>query len=201
MTKEKISEFSKAILAGFCISIGCIVNLKVGGVAGAVLFSFGLLTVVHYGYLLYTGKAGFFDRKHDKRFLLMVLTGNIVGCALFAMMARYATPEIVENATTIFQSRLHKGPAVCFFLAIGCGFIMTVAVRWGREKQYLPLLFGVPVFILCGFAHSIADAFYFLLQPAADLLQWNVALIYLAEVVGNLVGCNIYRLIDPLPTT
>ena len=28
-----------AILAGICISIGCVVNLRVGGVAGAVLFA------------------------------------------------------------------------------------------------------------------------------------------------------------------
>lgn len=38
-----------AILAGICISIGCVVNLRVGGVAGAVLFAFGLTTVVYYG--------------------------------------------------------------------------------------------------------------------------------------------------------
>ena len=48
-----------AILAGICISIGCVVNLRVGGVAGAVLFAFGLTTVVYYGLKLYTGTAGF----------------------------------------------------------------------------------------------------------------------------------------------
>ena len=31
--------FLLAILAGICISIGCVVNLRVGGVAGAVLFA------------------------------------------------------------------------------------------------------------------------------------------------------------------
>ena len=47
--------FPLAILAGICISIGCVVNLRVGGVAGAVLFAFGLTTVVYYGLKLYTG--------------------------------------------------------------------------------------------------------------------------------------------------
>lgn len=199
MTQERVSRWAKAILAGISISIGCVVNLKVGGVAGAVLFSFGLLTVVHYKWLLYTGKAGFFDCKHDKRFLLMVLAGNIIGCFLFSLLARYATPEILDSASSIFQSRLSKGPLTCFLLAIGCGFIMTVAVKFGGQGKYLPLLFGVPVFILCGFAHSIADAFYFCLQPASELLRPEVLLVYLAEVLGNLVGCNIYRLLDPLP--
>ena len=54
-----------AILAGVCISIGCVVNLRVGGVAGAVLFAFGLTTVVYYGLKLYTGTAGFIRRKGD----------------------------------------------------------------------------------------------------------------------------------------
>ena len=54
-----------AILAGICISIGCVVNLRVGGVAGAVLFAFGLTTVVYYGMKLYTGTAGFIRRQGD----------------------------------------------------------------------------------------------------------------------------------------
>ena len=46
--KEQFVILPSAIIAGICISIGCVVNLRVGGVAGAVLFSFGLLAVVHY---------------------------------------------------------------------------------------------------------------------------------------------------------
>ena len=62
-----------AILAGICISIGCVVNLRVGGVAGAVLFAFGLTTVVYYGLKLYTGTAGFIRRQGDWSMLVMVL--------------------------------------------------------------------------------------------------------------------------------
>jgi formate/nitrite transporter FocA (FNT family) len=57
----------------------------------------------------------------------------------------------------------------------------------------LPLVFGVPVFILCEFAHSIADAFYFLVSPAEQVLQTEVLIVYLSEVLGNFVGCNLYR--------
>ena len=52
---------------------------------------------------------------------------------------------------------------------------------------------AVPVFILCGFAHSIADAFYFLVSPSEQLLQTSVLIVYVAEVLGNFVGCNLYR--------
>ncbi|MCR5198698.1 MAG: formate/nitrite transporter family protein [Prevotella sp.] len=185
--------FPLAILAGICISIGCVVNLRVGGVAGAVLFAFGLTTVVYYGLKLYTGTAGFIRRQGDWIMLAVVLLGNIVGCWLMALLIGYAQPDCVEPAAAILAGRLAKGPLACFLLAIGCGFIMTTAVEFARKGKMLPLLLGVPVFILCGFAHSIADAFYFLVTPADQLLQPAVLGVYVSEVLGNFVGCNLYR--------
>jgi formate/nitrite transporter FocA (FNT family) len=189
--KQQTAILRSAIIAGICISIGCVVNLRVGGVAGAVLFSFGLLAVVHYKLKLYTGTAGFIRAKGDWSMLCTVLVGNIIGCALTALVCTYAQPDILPPDFAIVQSRLVKGPFPCFLLAIGCGFIMTTAVQFGREGKFLPLLFGVPVFILCGFTHSIADAFYFLAVP--DLYSAKLFGIYLAEVLGNFVGCNLYR--------
>lgn len=182
-----------AILAGICISIGCVVNLRVGGVAGAVLFAFGLTTVVYYGLKLYTGTAGFIRRQGDWTMLVMVLIGNIIGCLLTAWLIGYAQPDCIEPAAKILAGRLAKGPLACFLLAIGCGFIMTTAVEFARKGKMLPLIFGVPVFILCGFAHSIADAFYFLVSPFTQLWQTEVLIVYIAEVLGNFVGCNLYR--------
>ena len=185
--------FPLAILAGICISIGCVVNLRVGGVAGAVLFAFGLTTVVYYGLKLYTGTAGFIRRRGDWSMLAVVLLGNIIGCLLTAWMIGYAQPDCVEPASKVLASRLAKGPVACFLLAIGCGFIMTTAVEFARKGKMLTLLLGVPVFILCGFAHSIADAFYFLAAPTGQLMQTDVLIVYVAEVLGNFVGCNLYR--------
>jgi formate/nitrite transporter FocA (FNT family) len=189
--KQQINILRSAIIAGICISIGCVVNLRVGGVAGAVLFAFGLLAVVHYKLKLYTGTAGFIRAKGDWSMLGTVLLGNIIGCALTALACTYAQPDILPPDLAIVQSRLAKGPLACFLLAIGCGFIMTTAVQFGRESRFLPLLFGVPVFILCGFAHSVADAFYFLAVP--ELYSIDLLIVYIAEVLGNFVGCNLYR--------
>ena len=169
------------------------VNLRVGGVAGAVLFAFGLTTVVYYGLKLYTGTAGFIRRQGDWSMLLTVLFGNIIGCLLTAWLIAYAQPDCVEPAAKILAGRLAKGPWACFLLAIGCGFIMTTAVEFARKGKMLPLVLGVPVFILCGFAHSIADAFYFLVSPADVVLQPTVPVVYVSEVLGNFVGCNLYR--------
>ena len=189
--------FPLAILAGLCISIGCVVNLRVGGVAGAVLFAFGLTTVVYYGLKLYTGTAGFIRAHGDWSMLATVLLGNIVGCLLTALCLRYAQPDIIEPASKVLDGRLAKGALPCGILAVGCGFIMTTAVEFARQGKMLTLLLGVPVFILCGFTHSIADAFYFLACPADQLLAWPVLGVYVAEVLGNFVGCNLYRWVKP----
>ncbi|MCR4921926.1 MAG: formate/nitrite transporter family protein [Bacteroidaceae bacterium] len=191
------THFPLAILAGLCISIGCTVNMKVGGVAGAVLFAFGLTTVVYYGLKLYTGTAGFIRRRGEWGMLAIVLLGNIVGCLFTSLALRYAHPDLVDSAAAILSARMAKGALACFLLAIGCGFIMTTAVFFARQGKMLPLLLGVPVFILSGFAHSIADAFYFLTAPWEQLLQWPVLGLYVCEVLGNFVGCNLYRWVAP----
>ena len=192
-----MKTFCSAILAGICIAIGGVVYLSVGGVAGAVLFSFGLLTVVHFGYRLYTGTAGFVDVKKGRDWLdmLIIILGNIVGCGLVALLAHYALPDVVDKAGTLLQGRLAKGALRCGALGIGCGCIMTAAVKYGREGKFLPLLFGVPVFILCGFAHSIADAFYYLAAPWSVIggEPLKVLAVYLSIVAGNFIGCNLYR--------
>ena len=185
-----------AIMAGICIGIAGFGYLAVGGIVGAVTFAFGLLAVVHYRLKLYTGTAGFFA-KGELLQLCTILLMNIVGCLLVALMARMSPMPLQEAAQHILEGRLNAGIVQSGVLAIGCGFIMTTAVKWGREGKFLPLLFGVPLFIICGFPHCVADAFYYLCVPL-DYLTANagqVLLLYVAIVLGNFIGCNLYRLL------
>ncbi len=185
-----------AIMAGICIGIAGFGYLAVGGIVGAVTFAFGLLAVVHYRLKLYTGTAGFFA-KGELLQLCTILLMNIIGCLLVALMARMSPMPLQEAAQHILEGRLNAGIVQSGVLAIGCGFIMTTAVKWGREGKFLPLLFGVPLFIICGFPHCIADAFYYLCVPV-DYLTANagqVLLLYAAIVLGNFIGCNLYRLL------
>lgn len=187
-----------AVLAGIAIGIAGFGNLAVGGVTGAVLFCFGLLTVVGYRLKLYTGTAGFFGRGELGQ-LFLILLGNIVGCLLVALLARVSPLGLPETAQKILEARLSTGPVKCGLLGIGCGFIMTTAVQFAREKNYLPLLFGVPLFIFCGFTHCVADAFYYLTVPFAFLKSnWlDVLCVYVCIVAGNFIGCNLYRIFFP----
>ena len=191
---QSLTFAGSALLAGICIGIAGFGYLAIGGVVGAVTFAFGLLAVVHYRLKLYTGTAGFFIKGEFAK-LCAILGLNIVGCLLVAMMAHVSPMPLQETAQRILEGRLAAGWWQCGVLAIGCGFIMTTAVKWGREAKFLPLLFGVPLFIVCGFPHCIADAFYYLVVPA-DFLADNAAqvlLLYASIVVGNFVGCNLYR--------
>lgn len=185
-----------AIMAGICIGIAGFGYLAVGGIVGAVTFAFGLLAVVHYRLKLYTGTAGFFA-KGELLQLCTILAMNIVGCLLVALMARMSPMPLQEAAQHILEGRLNAGIVQSGVLAIGCGFIMTTAVKWGREGKFLPLLFGVPLFIICGFPHCVADAFYYLCVPVEYLTAnaGQVLLLYASIVLGNFIGCNLYRLL------
>lgn len=185
-----------SVLAGVCIGIAGFGYLAEKNIVGAVLFAFGLLTVVHYKLKLYTGTAGFIV-KGELPNLLLILFGNLIGCLLVAFMARCSPMSLQESAQKILEGRLAVGPIKGGVLAIGCGFIMTTAVTFARKDKNLPLLFGVPLFIMCGFPHCVADAFYYMTVPVSFLIEHciDVLVFYCSIVLGNFVGCNLYRAI------
>lgn len=200
MLNQYLSIFRSAVLAGLAISLGGIVYLKTNSdLTGAIMFSFGLLTVVHYRLMLYTGKAGFFKMKPKNsdttsldELFVPVLIGNAVGCLIAGAMCWISLSDVMSNAQALVEKRLDAGFLVNFILAIPCGFIMTTAVEFGKNEKFLPLLFGVPLFIVCGFRHSIADAFYYC---ASGLFSMELFLNWIFIVLGNFVGCNIYRVV------
>lgn len=182
--------------AGFGFLASGVQTEAYGSLVGAVLFSFGLLTVVGYKLKLYTGTAGFI-LKNEAGSLFLILLGNIIGCFLVSMLARITPLALQEAAQNILELRLRTGALRCGLLGIGCGFIMTTAVHFARQKQYLPLLFGVPLFIVCGFTHCVADAFYYLCVPVAfwKANALHILAVYACIVLGNLIGCNLYRIV------
>lgn len=188
--------FRSSLLAGICIGIAGFGYLAEKSIIGAVLFAFGLLTVVHYGLRLYTGTAGFI-KKGEVGKLFFILFGNILGCLLVGLMARCSPMGLQETAQKILEGRLAMGPLKGLILAIGCGFIMTTAVTFARKEKNLPLLFGVPLFIMCGFPHCVADAFYYLCVPFSFLGEnlVDVLTFYISIVAGNFIGCNLYRIV------
>lgn len=187
----------KSILAGIFISIGAWAYLAIGGIVGMIAFTFGLLAVVHFGATLYTGTAGFSFVDGKKWKLPMILLFNVIGCVLVGLLTRFSSLELVDPACNIILSRANGGFLKSLMLGTGCGIIMTTAVAYTKDGKYLPLLFGVPVFIACGFQHSIADAFYISTCTWTFLkYHWSkILLSWIGVVIGNFFGCNIQQIL------
>lgn len=182
-----------SIFAGLLIGVGGLVYLRVGGVAGAVLFAFGLLSVVMCGAQLFTGKSGFLPYRDFPKLVAMIAL-NAVGCAIAALIASYSGSEaLVANLNTIIDARLAASWHKILVTSVGTGMIMTLAVYGARQKHYLPLLFGVPVFILCGLPHCVADAFYYAAAAFYGEFEWSLLIAWFWAIVGNYIGCNIPR--------
>ena len=194
-----------SILAG--IAIGCggfgflasgIQAETFGPLFGSILFCFGLMTVVAYKLSLYTGTAGFF-KKDELGQLFIILGGNIIGCFIMGLITRMSPLDIQTAAENVLRLRLERGPVRCGLLGIPCGFMMTTAVTFARRQHYIPLLLAVPLFIVCGFTHCVADAFYYSCVPFEFIKDhaFQTFIVYVSIVLGNLIGCNLYRIVLP----
>ncbi len=183
----------ESLLSGLCISIGGIVYLKSGSLFGTILFAFALATIICFRWPLFTGMAGFADLKGHAR-LFGVLVINLLGCLICSYMA--SSSEVVRDASeAIIRARVEAGALNDFMMSIFCGFIMTASVKFARQGKWLPLLLGIPTFIISGFPHCIADSFYIFSCRLEVLESFGISLIwyYLSIVAGNYVGCNLWR--------
>lgn len=195
---NKLSIFRSAIFAGICIGIAGF-GFLADKMLGMFLFIFGLATVVNYRLKLFTGTAGFVRSWADMLDLLLILIGNWGGCLLVALLARCSGMPLQDTAQHLLEGRMAMGPLRAGALSIGCGILMTTSVTFARRSRdfghWMPLLMAVPLFILCGFPHCVADAFYYLVVP----FEWlgghlgGVLLLYFCLVIGNFIGCNLYR--------
>ena len=179
------------ILAGVMVSIGGSVLLSVDNrYAGAVLFCIALLAICYFGFNLYTGKVGFLWNTHDADALSMAflgLAGNFLGTLLMGWLLSAALPQLRDAALAACEKRLTQLPMQTLLRGFFCGVLMYTAVWIYREKKTaLGILFCIPVFILAGFEHSIADMFYFSLS--GTIFRPASLLFLLLVVLGNSVG-------------
>ena len=170
-------------LAGIFISIAGLVFLTVGGIIGSMLFAFGLFGVIITSSHLYTGKAGF---EQNLVLLTVILVGNVMGCAMAGLATQLMSPGVIETATQLIEARINAGWYICILKGIGCGIIMSTIILASKKDVWYPLMFGIPVFILSGFYHSVADAYYFFVSPKLSYIPY-----WLCVVLGNYFGCKL----------
>ena len=192
--------FLNAILAGLFIGIAGTVCMAVPNpVTGAFLFGFGLLTIVSYGFKLYTGAIGYLaiQGRNTPRYLLELLLiwlGNLAGCFAVGTLVRQTRsfPAFAERVTAVCAAKAGDSLTSWLILSFFCGILMYVAVETFKRKEELPslvrtavLFLCVAIFILSGYEHCIANMYYF---SAADAWSWKALGAIGVMTLGNSLG-------------
>lgn len=189
-------DLTLGIIAGLCIGLGGSVFLACcndyagyGKIVGAIMFSVALLCICFRGYALFTGKVGFLvvgHKKADVSAVLLSLLGNLIGTVVSGYAIRFALPALGEKAQAICDAKLTQTVPETLIRAIFCGILMYLAVVIYREnKSIAGIFFCVPVFILAGFEHSIANMFYF---AASGIVSINAFAYLWVVILGNAIG-------------
>lgn len=187
-----------SLLAGISISIGGFAFLSSDNkLVGAALFSIGLFLICTFGYNLFTGKICYAFSENGMKIwsIAVVLAMNLIGTFLMGRVTRLAKPDLVVAANKICENKLHEGISV-IPLAILCNVLIFYAVHEYATNEhilgkYMAIVMCVVVFIMCGFEHCIANAYYF---SVADRMKGTVGYL-LMNILGNAFGgMFIYRL-------
>jgi formate/nitrite transporter FocA (FNT family) len=200
--KELLNLTKRSICAGILIGCAGFAYSMVGGIVGAFLFCFGLFGVLYGKWALYTGYAGSYAWRDAKDWgrLFYILFGNLIGVMAMAAILSVSSDASIAKAnevvSKIIADRTTSEWWRLVIRGIGTGFIMEIAVRYGRENKWMTVLLGVPVFIVCGLPHCVADIFYYGVDwltangsPATYIVPWCSA------IIGNLIGCNVPRML------
>ncbi|MDO4851894.1 MAG: formate/nitrite transporter family protein [Clostridia bacterium] len=195
-----LKKLCSGIAAGVCICLGGSVFLACENrIVGAVLFSVALLCICLKGYALFTGKVGYVPEAHDQEsvsVLLLALLGNAIGTVAGGYLIRAALPNLGAAAETICLAKLNQVWWATLVRGCFCGVLMYLAVSTYRDnKTPLGILFCIPVFILSGFEHSIADIFYFAASGIVSLPAFGFLWLV---IIGNAIGGMLLPLLNGL---
>ena len=186
------------ISAGILISIGGSVFLACDNkYVGAVMFTVALLCICLKGYYLFTGKIGYVADDHSPKNILKLLIGlaaNLASTFLIGMLIRSVLPALGDTAQKICTAKLEIPFFPVLVRGIFCGILMYLAVSiYAEKKTVVGILFCVPVFIVSGFEHSIADCFYL---GASGIFTLAVPAFIMTVVLGNTIGAVILPLLS-----
>lgn len=184
------------VLGGLCVSIGGTIFLLLDNkMFGALMFTTGLYTICVYGLNLFTGKICYI---FDNNLVFGISTiamwiGNWLGAwgvSALEHMSRIS-PVLTERATALTEMKMDDSLLSLFILGIFCNLLIYIGVdnylhNPHEVGKYLGLLFGITVFVLCGFEHCVADSFYFSLAGVWGSGRAWVCIFFVT--LGNAVG-------------
>lgn len=204
-------------LAGFLIGCGALISsiaslgVSVAGLGKAVaglLFPLGLIMVILSGAELFTGNcllmSPLLRRKITAaeclRNLVPVYIGNCAGSVLFAAACVYSGVyafgggALAESAAAVAASKMALPFGVAFVKGTLCNILVCAAVMFAISAKSVPgkalgAFVPVAVFVIAGFEHSIANAYYL---PLGMMLDPSLTL---GGCVGNLIPVTLGNLV------
>ena len=180
---NKKELINKSISAAILISLGNYALLKLGNPIGPVIFALGLLGVCYMGQNLFTGKCGFLiEDKIKFSDLMIILIFNLIAGYLMGVVFSYADKEIVTNA--VAKVATWEFSLSFFIKSILCGVIMYIAVLLYRKGTPLGIIYGIPLFIFCGFQHCIANI---ITLGVAHTMSDSIILAIIGNFIGSLI--------------
>ena len=173
---------NKSISASLLIGLGNYALLKLGNPIGPFIFALGLLGVCYMGLNLFTGKCGFLIQDKIKILdLLVILLVNLFAGYIFGLIFSVADIDVYNNAVNKVAT---WEVSVAFFIkSLLCGIIMYIAVYMYRKKTPLGIIYGIPLFILCGFQHCIANI---ITMGVARTFDISILICILGNFLGSL---------------
>lgn len=168
--ENMITLILKSFLAGMMIGIGGLAYIVTGN---PWVFPIGLLVVCAFDFSLFTGKICYLE--YSPAAFLMMWFFNLIGAIIFGLLCRVAKPNLIERAAEISENKLLESVPQIAILAFFCNVMIFLAVEFWRKRKvydyamfsigdtggFMGLIFSTAVFVICGFEHCVANAFYF----------------------------------------
>lgn len=191
-----LNKLVKSILAGIAIALGGVIYLllmETNKIAGALFFAVGILMVMEFKLLLYTGYVP--TQRENQTFLdytinsMFVFIGNLIGGALTAGLLALTRlkDQLYAASLKVCEVKLNDNLLSIFILSIFCGIIIAGIVKATNLKhKVLYVAMMIATFILCGYEHVVANSFYF--SFSLKLFTLEGLLFMLVCLLGNFVG-------------
>lgn len=189
----------KSVLAGLLIGFAGVLYLQAvalipdktaGVIAGAVLFSLGLLSVIVFKTNLFTGKVGYINSFKTFWQGLIMLALNLLAAFALGLLFKLC---IGESGALV--SRFAKDWYRILFDSVICGMCVFLSVDlYRRTSNIFTIILPVVAFILTGGEHCIAFAFYIGSAPFTNLPESLLKLLIM--IIGNSAGALLLRLLS-----
>lgn len=197
-----LKKIISSVMCGYFISLGATAYIALDNViAGAVFFTAGILMVSVFFNMLVTRVIALHAYKDfTTPDIFVALIGNTIGCVIYAFLlnlTRFANPERIEKTKIIVQLRLNDDYISLFILAVFCGFLVAAGCLaaksfpeypQNRGAAFMLTMLFIALFIVCGFEHVVADAFFFAFYSFNIGFELKMLPILFIIALGNIIG-------------